>query len=141
MFSSILRVALPLAAQQGLSAAIARLRRKAVAGLAAILLLAAAFVFGMVALYALLRQEGFGAPEAAGLMAAALVVLAALVLMISAYRNRSAVRRYARASSGLDRDGPIGLVDQQASRLMQQVGPLTLLAAAFVIGLVAGRRR
>jgi hypothetical protein len=35
----------------------------------------------------------------------------------------------------------LGLVDQGLGKAMQQTGPLTFLAIAFVAGILAGRRR
>lgn len=143
MFASILRIALPLVAQGGLIATFARLRRRLAMLLAAAGLLAAAFVFALIAIHALLREKGFGAPEAAGLIAGVLAGLAIILLAINAYRNRQPAPRRPRPSSmaSSDASGTLAAVEEQADRLMRNVGPLTLLAAAFAIGLTAGRRK
>lgn len=139
MFGSLFRIALPLVARQGLKSTLAGLRRQAALYLAAAILFAAAFVFALIALYALLLDRGLEAKDAAGLIAAGLAALAGLILAANALRNRRRKRSF--RSPLADGDSPLGAIDQQADRLMRQAGPLTLLAAAFAIGLTAGRRK
>jgi len=42
---------------------------------------------------------------------------------------------------GLTAAAGVGLIDQSVGQAMQRVGPLTLLAIAFIAGLLASRRR
>lgn len=141
MFGTLFRIALPLVAQQGLKATFASLRRQAVVLLAAAALLATGAAFALVAIHALLLENGFGPPAAAGLIAAVLIGFALLMLAINTYRNTRSSRSGRAPRSDRDGDGPLYTLDEQAGRLMQNVGPLTLLAAAFAIGLAAGRRK
>lgn len=144
MFGSILRIALPLVAQRGLIATFANIRRQAAVLLAAAGLLAGGFVFVLVAVHALLLQEGFSPPAAAGLIAAVLIGLALLVLAANAYRHKRPSRSSGQFRTSLassDASGTVAAVEEQAGKLMKNIGPLTLLAAVFAIGLTAGRRK
>ena len=72
-------------------------------------------------------------------MAAFLFLLAMLVLAtlpLFAPRPRRRVPSMSKAAG----EG-VGLIDQGVSKAMQQVGPITLLAVAFVAGILASRRR
>lgn len=117
-----------------------RLIRQSIVIAVAIVVLLAAAVFGLVALYhALVSVYGFTPLEAAGIVAAGLALLgvltlAALPLFVRKPKPETA-RMVAAPSEGL------ALVDQSLGKAMQQVGPLTLLVIAFAAGLLASRRR
>jgi hypothetical protein len=115
------------------------LRQTILVAVAAVLLLAAAF-FGLLAAYQLLvLSYGFTPPEAAGIIAAALAALGLIVLaaflVLGRQRKPAAPSPVATAGEGM------GLIDQSVGRAMQQVGPVGLLAIAFVAGLLASRRK
>jgi hypothetical protein len=115
------------------------LRQTILVAVAAVLLLAAAF-FGLLAAYQMLvLSYGFSPPEAAGTIAAALAALGLIVLavflVLGRQRKQAAPSPIATAGEGM------GLIDQSVGKAMQQVGPVGLLAIAFVAGLLASRRK
>jgi hypothetical protein len=113
------------------------LRQAATIAIAALILLVAA-CFGLLASYqALISSYGFSPAEAAGIMASVLLLLGAALLAWSAFGQTR--REQPRLAAGLA-DG-VGSIDREINKAMQQVGPLTLLAVAFVAGILAGRRR
>ena len=115
------------------------LRQAALIGLAALLLFAAAS-FALFAVYqVLLLSHGFTAPEAAGIIAGALAGLGLVVLAISLALARKP-KPPAPNSLETARES-IGLLDQSAGKAMQQLGPVGLLAIAFIAGLLASRRK
>ena len=115
------------------------IRQAAVIAVAVVILLGA-IAFGLVAGYQVLMSHyGFSPAHAAGIMAACLFLLAMLVLAtlpLFAPRPRRRVPSMSTAAG----EG-VGLIDQGVSKAMQQVGPITLLAVAFVAGILASRRR
>ena len=115
------------------------LRQAIVVAVAAIVLIAAAS-FGLLAAYhALVLSYGFSPPEAAGIVAAALALFGVLILatlpLFARKRKPKAPSPLAAASEGA------GLLDQGVGKAMQQVGPVTLLAIAFIAGILASRRK
>jgi hypothetical protein len=115
------------------------LRQALFVAVAALLLIAAA-CFGLFAAYqALILSYGFTPPQAACLIAA---LLAALALVVLAVFFLTARRPKSPASSPFASAGDsVGLLDQSVGKAMQQVGPVGLLAIAFIAGLLASRRR
>jgi hypothetical protein len=115
------------------------LRQALFVAVAALLLIAAA-CFGLFAAYqALILSYGFTPPQAACLIAA---LLAALALVVLAVFFLTARRPKPTASSPFASAGDsVGLLDQSVGKAMQQVGPVGLLAIAFIAGLLASRRR
>jgi len=115
------------------------LRQAVVIAVAALVLIAAA-IFGLVAAYhALVLSYGFTPTEAAGLIAAALALLGLLILatlpLFARKRKAQAPSMQAVASEG------IGMVDQGVGKAMQQVGPVGMLAIAFIAGVLLSRRK
>jgi protein-S-isoprenylcysteine O-methyltransferase Ste14 len=115
------------------------LRQALFVAVAALLLIAAA-CFGLFAAYqALILSYGFTPPEAACLIAA---LLAALALVVLAVFFLTARRPKPTAPSPFASAGEsVGLLDQSVGKAMQQVGPVGLLAIAFIAGLLASRRK
>jgi len=114
-------------------------RQAAVIAVALVILIIAA-LFGLFAVYQLLiGHYGFTPAEAAGIIAASLFLLSLLVLatlpLFAPRPKRQAPSMAMAAGEGM------GLIDQGVGRAMQQVGPVTLLAIAFVAGILASRRR
>ena len=115
------------------------LRQAVVVAVAAIVLISAA-MFGLLAAYqALVLSYGFTAPEAAGIIAAALALLGVLILatlpLFARKRKPQAPSMLAAGSEDA------GMLAQGVGKAMQQVGPVTLLAIAFIAGLLASRRK
>ena len=114
------------------------LRQAVIAAIAAVVLIAAA-AFGLLAAYhALITVYGFTQAAAAGILAGLLTLLGLLILLLlraPVHRVESAPHKFESAGDGL------GLIDQGLGKAMQQTGPLTLLAVAFVVGLLTGRRK
>jgi hypothetical protein len=112
--------------------------RQAIAIAIAILVLFVAACFGLFASYqALISSYGFCPAEAAGIIASVLLLLGAILLAWSAFGQTP--RKAPQLGAGLA-DG-IGSIDREISKAMQQIGPVTLLAVAFVAGILASRRR
>jgi len=119
---------------------IERSLRQAIVIAVAVVVLIAAAAFGLVATYqALVLAYNFTPPEAAGIVAAALVLFGFLILATLPLFGRKpkaqAPGPMAAANEGL------GLLDQGVGKAMQQVGPVTLLAVAFVAGVLLSRRK
>lgn len=115
-----------------------RTLRQAIAIAIAVLILLAATCFGLLASYqALISSYGFSPAEAAGIMASVLLLVGAAVLAWSAFaqRERAAPRTSANFAEG------IGGIDREIGKAMQQIGPIGLLAVAFIAGILASRRR
>lgn len=115
------------------------LRQAIVVAMAAIVLIAAA-LFGLFAAYqALVLSYGFTPPQAAGIIAAALALLGVLILATLPLLAR---KRKPQAATMLEAGGEgLGAIEQSIGKAMQQVSPVTLLAVAFIAGLLASRRR
>ena len=114
------------------------LRQAIVIAVAAIVLIAAAF--GLLAAYhALVSSYGFTPTEAAGILAAALALLGVLILATLPLFAR---KRKAAAPGMMEAAGEgANVLDQGVGKAMQQLGPVTLLAIAFIAGLLASRRK
>jgi hypothetical protein len=115
------------------------LRQTVVVAVAVVVLLFAA-TFGLLAAYhVLVSNHGFTPAAAAGIIAAALALLGALILAtLPLFGRRPKTRAQSMATAAGE---GVGLLDQSVGKAMQQVGPVTLLAVAFIAGILAGRRR
>jgi hypothetical protein len=115
------------------------LRQAIVIAVAAVVLIAAA-AFGLLAAYhTMVLSYGFTAPQAAGMLAAALALLGVLILATLPLFAR---KRKPPAPSMMEATGEgASALDQGVGKAMQQVGPVTLLAIAFIAGLLASRRK
>lgn len=114
--------------------------RQAVVIAVAVVVLIGAAAFGLLAAYhALISIHGFTPLEAAGIMAAALALLGGLILATLPLFARKP-KRQAPSMMATTGEG-VGLLDQGVGKAMQQVGPVTLLAIAFVAGILASRRK
>jgi hypothetical protein len=115
------------------------LRQAVVIAVAAVVLIAAA-MFGLVAGYhALVLSYGFTPTAAAGAVAAALALLGMLILatlpLFARKRKARAPGMQTVASEG------VGMLDQGMGKAMQQVGPVGMLAIAFIAGVLLSRRK
>lgn len=141
----MLRYALPLLSSlhlgQRLKSSVRVYVHKAIVVAVALLLLIAAAAFALVAGYhAMVGHGGLAPITAAGILAAGLLLASVLVMAILPLIGRRAQRTvssYTPADAGVR---AVGMVDQQVGRVMQQLGPVGVLAFAFAIGLLAGRR-
>lgn len=104
--------------------------------IAAIILLFA-LGFGLVAAYQALLLYDFSPLEASGIVAAVLAFLGVLILLLLPVLTKP--RRKEPDLVTAPAEG-LAIIDQGLNKTMQQVGPLTLLAIAFAVGLLAGRR-
>jgi hypothetical protein len=115
------------------------LRQAAVIAVA-VVFLAAAAVFGLIAAYhALVSLYQFDAAEAAAIMAGVLLLVGLIVLAIASSMGRPPKQAPAPAPLASVGD-PIAMLDQGVGKAMQQVGPVPLLAVAFIAGVLFGRR-
>ena len=115
------------------------LRQAAVIAVA-VVFLAAAAVFGLIAAYhALVSIYQFDAAEAAAIMAGVLLVIGIIVIAIALSMGRPPKKALA-ASPLVSTPDPTAMLDQGVGKAMQQVGPVPLLAVAFVAGVLFGRR-
>jgi hypothetical protein len=113
--------------------------RQAIVVAVAVVVLIIAAAFGLLAAYQALIAHGFTPAEAAGIVAASLALLGVLILatlpLFARKRKPQEPSMLAAGSEG------VGLLDQGVGKAMQSVGPVTLLAIAFVAGLLASRRK
>jgi glucan phosphoethanolaminetransferase (alkaline phosphatase superfamily) len=115
------------------------IRQAIVIAVAAIAFIAAT-AFGLVAAYhALVSIYGFTPMEAAGIVAGLLILLGVLILALLPLVGRKR-RAEAQGVPAVVGEGA-AIVDQSVGRAMQQVGPVTLLAIAFLAGVLLSRRR
>jgi hypothetical protein len=119
---------------------IERSLRQAVVIAVAVVVLIAAAAFGLLAAYhALVLSYGFTPTEAAGIVAASLALLGVLILatlpLFARKRKPEVPSMMAATGEG------VGMLDQGVGKAMQQVGPVTLLAIAFIAGVLLSRRK
>ena len=110
--------------------------RRAVIVVAAIVILLFAVGFGLAAGYQALLVYDFSPLGAAGLIAGVLAAIGVVLLLIGLHKPQPKQPSLVNAPA----EG-LAMVDQSVSKAMNQVGPLTLLVAAFAAGLLAARRR
>jgi hypothetical protein len=116
------------------------LRQAAVIAVAVVFLVAAA-VFGMIAAYhALVSIYQFDPAEAAAIMAGVLLVVGLIVLVIASSMGGEPKRAASRPSALVSTPDPTAMLDQGVGKAMEQVGPVPLLAIAFIAGVLFGRR-
>jgi hypothetical protein len=114
------------------------LRQAVVIAIAAVFL-AAAMGFGLMAAYhALVMVYQFDAIEAAGIIAVGLLLVGILIIATLPLFGRKPKRPVA-GLLPMTGDGA-GMIDQGFGKAMQQVGPMSLLAIAFLTGLLVSRR-
>jgi hypothetical protein len=116
-----------------------RCLRQAVVIAVAVVLLIAAAAFGLLAAYqALVSHYLFSPTQAAAIMAGSLLLVGLIVLailpLIGKQPKRAKPDPLAATGEG------VSLVNQGLGKAVQQIGPLPLLAIAFLAGLFAGRR-
>lgn len=114
--------------------------RQAAVVAVALVILIIALLFALIAAYQLLiGHYGFTPAEAAGIIAGALFLLSMLVLatlpLFAPRPKRQVPTMTMAAGEGMS------MIDQGVGKAMQQVGPITMLAIAFVAGILASRRR
>ncbi len=119
--------------------AIERSLRQAVVIAVAVVVLIAAASFGLLAAYhALVSLFGFTPLQASGIVAVVLTLLGLLILATLPLFARKPKRQepsvMASAGEGM------GVIGQGVGKAMRRVGPLTLLAIAFIAGVLASRR-
>jgi hypothetical protein len=114
------------------------LRQAAIAAVAVVFLIAAA-VFALIATYhVLISSFQFTPAEAAAIMAGSLLLIGVLMLAL-APRVGQAPRKTPPSPITAAGQGA-GLLDQGVGNVVRQVGPVNLVAIAFLAGLFAGRR-
>ena len=115
------------------------LRQAAITAVAVVFLLAAT-MFGLIAAYHfLISVYQFSAGEAAAIMAASLFLVGLIVLALAS-RAGAAPKRQAPDRVAATSEGP-GMLDEGISKVVQQVGPVPLLAIAFLAGVLLSRRK
>jgi hypothetical protein len=110
--------------------------RRAVIVVAAIVVLLFAGGFSLATGYQALLMYGFNPLGAAGLIAGILAAIGVVLLLIGLQKPQPKRPTIVNAPA----EG-LAMVDQSVSKAMTQVGPLTLLVAAFAAGFLASRRR
>jgi len=119
--------------------AIQRSLRQALVIAVAVVVLIAGASFGLLAAYhALVSPFSFTPLQASGIVAVVLILLGLLTLatlpLFARKPKRQEPSEMASAGEGM------GVVSQGVRKAMQQVGPVTLLAIAFIAGVLASRR-
>src|SRR5262245_23783555 len=115
------------------------LKLAALVAVAALFLIAAA-VFGFIAAYqTLVLSHGYTPAEAAGIIAGALAALGIIVLAVFLLATRKPKPPAPSHLTSVDQG--VSMVDQGVNRAMQQVGPVGLLAIAFIAGVLISQRK
>ncbi len=110
--------------------------RRAVVVAIALVVLLFAIGFGLVAGYYALIGQGLAPLIAASIVAGTLLLLGLLLLAQALRKPRPKQPDFVNAPAE-----SVAMIDQSVGKAMQQVGPLTILVAAFAAGLLASRRR
>jgi hypothetical protein len=113
------------------------LKRSLLAGAVGALFLTAAFVFVLLAMFLYLAQA-YGAPAAALIMAAGLLVIGVIALVIASIRTRKR-----------DLQADVQAIAAEQVEQMQRYVPkrpdaatvVKMMAIAFAVGLITGRRK
>lgn len=114
-------------------------RQSIVAAIAAVLLLMAA-AFGLVTAYfALIQYFNLLPLESAGIIAAALAVLGVLLLACLPLFGEKKPKPKPAAMIDAGTEG-LMMADRSLQNAMRQVSPVTVLAVAFIAGVLASRR-
>jgi heme A synthase len=114
-------------------------RQGLVAAIALVLLLLAA-IFGLITAYfALTGPAGLSPVASAGIIAASLFVLAVLLFAVLPALGPKAPKPKPAAMVEAGTES-LAMADKTLAKAMQQVSPITMLAVAFVAGLLASRR-
>lgn len=139
MLRSVLALASSLQIGARIKEGVERSLRQAIVVATAVVVLIAAAAFGLIAAYhALISIYQFSPLAAAGIVSLALLLTGLLILATVPLFGRK-WRRPAPAPLPTPAEG-LGIVDQQLGKAMNQVGPVTLLAIAFIAGVLASRR-
>lgn len=143
MLRSLLRYGAPVIAGQALKRRVkSHARRLAGYSVAALFFLVAA-VFALIALHAWLIDLQFSNLSAAAIIAAGCAGAGLLVLVAGAVaRSRTKGTMTTGEHSGFMQTGQgstVGELDKQMGTLVDQIGPMKLLAIAFSIGMAASR--
>ncbi len=110
--------------------------RRAVVAAIALIVLLFAIGFGLVAGYYALIGQGLSPLVASGIVAGTLLVLSLVLVMLAARKPRPKQPDFVNAPAE-----SMAMVDESVGKAMQQVGPLTIVVAAFAAGLLLSRRR
>ena len=92
--------------------------------------------FGLAAGYHALIEYGFSALAGASIVAGALAFIGIVLLIFGLRKPKPKQPDFVNAPA----EG-LAMVDRSMNKVMQQVGPLTLLAVAFAVGVMASRKR
>lgn len=110
--------------------------RKAVLIAAASVVLLFAIGFGLAAFYQGLVAYGLSPLASAGIVAGILAVIGIILLILGLRKPKPKQPDFVNAPA----EG-LAMVDKSMNKAMKQVGPLTLLAIAFAVGVIASRKR
>lgn len=110
-------------------------RRAVLAAIAGVILLFA-IGFGLIAGYHALIGQGLTPLVAASIVAGTLALLGIVLLALALRKPRPKQPDFVNEPAE-----SIAMIDQSVGKAMKQVGPLTLLIAAFAAGLLMSRRR
>jgi cytochrome c biogenesis protein CcdA len=139
----MLRLLLPLVSSLQIGArikdTIERSVKKAIIIAIAAIVFLFAIAFGLLAAYHAIIINGFSPLESAGLVAGGLVVVALIVLAFLPLVDRQQ-KTQTQTLVNAPAEG-VAMIEQGVGKAMKQVGPVTLLVAAFAAGLLASRRR
>jgi hypothetical protein len=114
--------------------------RQAVVAAVGVVVLIAAVVFGLVAAYhALILSYGFTPTESAAIVAGALALLGVLILAMLPLFGRPSKTKPASMQAAASEGA--AMLDQSVGRVMQQIGPVGMLAIAFIAGALISRRK
>lgn len=110
--------------------------RRAVVAVIGIVALLFAIGFGLAAGFHALIGQGLTPLVAASIVAGTLALLGVLLLALALKKPRPKQPDFVNEPAE-----SIAMIDQSVGKAMKQVGPLTVLVAAFAAGLLMSRRR
>lgn len=141
MLRSVLALMSSLRLGVGLKDAVQRRIRSAIIVAVACLFVFIAALWGLLTAQFAMLEAGFSGVVASAIIALGLFLAGMATFALLPLANRRHRSKFRRAVEDEGAAGAVNVVDHQVGRMIQQVGPLGVLATAFAIGLVVSRRR
>ncbi|MEG6509834.1 hypothetical protein V6C03_12755 [Methyloligella sp. 2.7D] len=117
------------------------IKRQTFVVVVALIFLLLALIFGLLAGYnALISVCEFTPLAAAGLVAGSLLAIGVLLLLLLPAFGEKKRKPEPQAAIEAGTEG-LAMLDESLNKAMRQTSPITLLAVAFIAGLLASRRR
>jgi hypothetical protein len=142
MLRMILTVLPTLQLGSKIKEAVERSVRQAIIIAIALVFILIAAVFGLFAGYLALQEYWGSTPlQAAGIVAASMLLIGFVALGMLPLASAPPKPRSRQMTPADGAARAVGVAQQQVGDVMQRLGPAGVLSAAFVLGLIFGRRR